>query len=112
MAELVTFQLLNDAACNPHGLIINPSKQVNAYVLAPDTPKTIAKPAGARIALFSFQSGANIYVAYDTVAVVPSSDITDGTSPELNPGGRDVVGFSFISMISGSNTVATVSFLT
>ena len=45
---------------------------------------TITVPAGAKFALFS--ANADFFARYDgSAAVVPSSDVEDGTGSELNP---------------------------
>ena len=74
------------------------------------TADTITVPAGARFALFSASD--DFFARYDgQAAVVPSSDVEDGTGSELNPIVRAVKAGETISIIAAAAaTIVTVSF--
>lgn len=88
------------------GLLI--SDERNTIVLAAGIAQSIAVPAKAAIVLFS--ANADFWADYDNTAIVPSSNITDGTSPELNPTLRRLNNVSNISLISASAAKIQISF--
>lgn len=71
---------------------------------------TVTVPAGARFALFS--SNADFYARWDGgAAVVPSSNVVDGTGSELKPAARSVEAGDTFSLIAGAATTAvTITF--
>ena len=73
---------------------------VNNYVLVASTAKSITVPTGAVYALISAVS-LPIYMNFQGTAVIPSTDITDGSGSFPNLGCLiSVVGVTTISVIS------------
>lgn len=107
MSELISYQLAYDANRKPHGQIVAPSKYVNAYVLS-DTAKTITIPTGAKFVMFSCVS--DFYINFAGTAVIPVSDVTDGSASELNPTVRGVDGYTSFSAIASASCVLTVAY--
>lgn len=107
---------------------LRPPTWCDAVVLAANTEKEYAIPADTNYIVFSadgdfyvdYQGSASIAsTPYETnvTAAIPAGDITDGTSPELNPtvrfvGGVDDSGNRLIedlSLIAGAATVVTIA---
>ena len=90
------------------GILRNPD-YVDALVLVANTAVQLTMPAGA--AFVYMTSNCDIYVAYgaNPTAVVPSVNVTDGTSNELNPAGRYIEGVAKMSFISPQGGVVTVA---
>lgn len=86
---------------------LNRPQYVDAVVLTANTAATYTFPTGKKYALFS--ATADFYVSYSGTAVVPSTNVTDGTGPELNPVMRQVDGLTSVSIISPSSCVVTVA---
>ena len=85
------------------------SDTVNSYVLVANTAQTVTIPAGATV--MAFASTGNFYANFrGATAVVPTVNITNGTSSELNPTVRSTAGLSTISIISSATPVVTISF--
>jgi hypothetical protein len=86
---------------------------VDARVLAAATAEAHTVPTGAKRVLFSancdFFALFNATAAAGTAAT-PAADITDGTSPELNPVVRDLSGVAEISLISAAGGIVTMRF--
>lgn len=87
---------------------------IDAIVLTANTAVTYYIPTGANkvtanYLLFSSSGGADFYVNYSAVAAVPGTNITNGSSPELNPMLRNVSGLSAISIIAPVGCVVTIS---
>jgi len=88
------------------GLLVSDSRHV--LVLSADVAKSIAVPSGASIILFS--ANQDFYADYDNTAVVPTTDITTGAAPELNPTLRRLNNVTNISLISSSAAKIQISF--
>lgn len=56
-----------------------------AVVLTGSAAKTVSVPTAARFVFFSMEC--NFWARRGASAVIPVADVTDGTSPELNPPG-------------------------
>jgi hypothetical protein len=108
MAKIIQFKLALDADGQPHGCIVPQSQYIDAYVLKANTPKTIAIPAGARIALFS--SDNDVWINFAGVAAIPEADVTNGSASDLNPSTRNVKGYGSFSAISAEETRLVVSY--
>lgn len=109
MAELIYYELSRDANRLAHGDVVFPSKYVDAYVLtggAAATPVTV--PTGARVAVFN--STGNFYVNWLVTAAVPTTNITNGAAPELNPVARDLTGYSSFSLVAPADCILTIAY--
>jgi hypothetical protein len=85
-------------------------RYVNNYVLVANTAKSITVPTGANYVLISGTS-LPIYMNFQGTAVVPSTDITDGSGSFPNLGVPiALVGTTAISIISPYAGVAGVAF--
>lgn len=86
-----------------------PPSSIMARVLAANTAESITVPTGAKVVLFS--GNTPFYANCYATAAVPAADITDGTSPELNPVSyilpSDVTSISVIAPAAG---IVTASF--
>jgi hypothetical protein len=70
-----------------------------------------ADDAGKKPRMVVFSFTADTFVQFDDPAVIPVSDITDGTAPILNPSHRAIRGgVESISCISGVAGVVTMEF--
>lgn len=98
---------------------LSPAKSINAYQLVANTPVNInvsdltdanSKKANALI----FSCTGNFYILWNgSNAAVPSSNITDGTAPELNPSVRRLGGnITQFSIVAPANCVLTLSIFT
>jgi D-arabinose 1-dehydrogenase-like Zn-dependent alcohol dehydrogenase len=91
------------------GLIgLNVARYVNARVLAASTAESLAVPAGARYVLLT--ANADFWADFTTTAAIPATDITDGSSPLLNPSLRALEGTTTISVISATVCIVTAEF--
>jgi len=89
--------------------VIAPSDTRHVYILTAGVAKTVTIPAGARIALFC-GTGA-FWVGYGgNTAIVPTTDITNGQAPELNPIARHVEGLGTMSLIAKDAAIVNVIF--
>lgn len=88
---------------------VNPSPHRNHYILAAGVAKTVYVPSGAKRCVFS-TTLTDMYVDYDTPAATPTSDIINGTAPELNPIERYLNGVTTISLISATGGNVNISF--
>lgn len=111
----------NTIQVSAEGLFSIPAKAHRHHrLLAANTAETFSVPASANAALLAtdvvFSSTADIYVAYtltgdsDNTAVVPVSDVTDGTGMDLNPTTRNLLGVTKISVISESACKVSLTF--
>lgn len=82
--------------------------KVDALVLAASVIETNAVPTGARFVFFA--ATGNYYARPDGTVTVPSADITDGTSGEINPTVWDVSAVTNIMVIAPAACVVTLSF--
>ncbi|MDD4987211.1 MAG: hypothetical protein PHQ43_15850 [Dehalococcoidales bacterium] len=93
-------------------LAINRPTYTNAKVLEAGTAESITVPSGATIVLL--KGTVDFFVNFGATAVIPVSDINDGSSPILICGGEWVVftirGATAISVISGYTGTVIVSF--
>lgn len=89
-----------------------PPDYVDARVLAAGTAKRHTVPEGARFVSFSATVDFfALFGASDVTAAVPSTDVTDGTAPELNPMARKIPdGVTHISLIAEAAGKVTLSF--
>ena len=91
--------------------LVPQSDTIYAIVLVANTSQQIAIPAGANRVLFSVSGGNDFYCKFvNAVIAVPSSNIVDGTAPELNPLLRICAGLTYMSLIAGANCVVTAAF--
>ena len=74
--------------------------------------KSISRPAGSIIVVFSHTSVNNLYCRFDGTVTVPSGDILDGTAGEVNPTIRSLVGASTINLIADGDMNVSLSFFT
>lgn len=86
---------------------LNRPLYVDSVVLTANVAATYTLPTGAKYALFS--ANADFYVAYSGTAAVPSSSITNGTAPELNPVLRQVDDLTSVSLISPNSCIITIA---
>ena len=92
---------------------LTPSDHVLSLILTIGGAKKVEVPAGAQYVVFS--STVDFFVFYGKedvpVAFVPTTDIMDGTAPEMSPGMRtlevdDVTHMSIIGIDAGQLTMA------
>ena len=89
------------------------SDVVYSIALSSGAMKTVARPAGAIIVIFSKSNPTgNFYCRFDGTVTVPSGDITDGSAGEVNPNIRSLVGASTINLISDATMNVTLAFYT
>ncbi len=84
------------------------SDTIYRVTLSAGTMKTIEVPVKSSVV--EFKSTNNFYCKFDDDVTVPSADITDGTSGELNPDKRVLRGVNEINLISTATCVVTLSF--
>lgn len=73
------------------------------HYYGPTSAQTVTVPAKAKYALFN--ANADFAVRWDGgTAVMPASNVTDGTGSELNPTVRSVVAGETFSLISAAAT--------
>jgi hypothetical protein len=81
---------------------------VNAACLAANVEKIMNVPEGAGICIFSADT--DFFARADETALVPQSDTTDGSAPELNPAQWDVHDVTQLHLIAAEDAVVTLSF--
>jgi hypothetical protein len=81
---------------------------VNARVLAASTAEAFTVPTGAKYVLLT--ANVDFWANFTTTAAVPAADITDGSSPVLNPCLRILDGCASISVISVVAGIVTAEF--
>lgn len=92
----------------PYGALRAP-QYIQARILAANTAESITVPTNARFVVFA--ANCDFYVSYDAdTAVVPSADVDDGTSNEMNPTVRYIPGLTSLSVISASACILTATF--
>lgn len=100
-------------------ILFNMTRDINGYngfglkfstdkfdvTLAMGTPQQITIPGNFErwLAIFNFNPGASVWVARNTVAVVPGGTI-GSTNSDLNPAGREVFAGDTISFITSDTT--------
>ena len=73
------------------------------------TPTAAPVPAG--LVLFGVTGGTDFFMLFSSSAIsVPSSNMTTGAAPELNPLIRSCAGKTYISLISASACTVTMAF--
>jgi len=89
--------------------VISISDTVDTRILGVATAETHTIPAGATMVLFS--STGDFWVDFHgATAAIPAADVTDGSSPELNPVARAVTAGGTFSMISAAAQAVSMSF--
>lgn len=88
--------------------VLVPSPHRQAYPLVPLTAFAIPVPEGARTVVMAATT--DVWVQYDTVAVVPTMAVADGNAPELNPIARDVSRVQEISIIAANPGAISLGF--
>lgn len=92
----------------PDGALRAPD-YVDARVLAANTNETVTVPTGAAFVVFS--ANVDFYASYDgDDAAVPSGDVTDGSSNEMNPTVRYIAGITEIDIIAAEAGIVTMAF--
>lgn len=89
------------------------SDVIHARVLDASAVERVAIPSGAKFVNFSATGDffARFGGSASIGATLPTTDITDGTSPELNPASRRIVdGMTHIALIASATTTVTLSF--
>ena len=82
--------------------------RINAIALAGGVETIADVPQGATVCIFS--GDGDFYLRPDATAVLPVTDITDGTAPELNPAQWDVHDIAQLHLVSPEDTIVTLSF--
>lgn len=91
---------------------LNPSDCVYSLILTAGGAKTVEIPEGAKHAVFS--SSVDFFAIFGDVdledSFVPTTDINDGSSPEMSPGMRtfpaEITHMSLIGIEAGQMTIA------
>lgn len=90
-----------------------PADYVNALSLVAGVAERVPIPQGLTFVIFSCTSNYYAKVGDSSVTAAVPSDITDGTASELNPLSYNLngnAGWTHISVVSASNSIATMSF--
>ncbi len=85
------------------------TEQAVKFALLASTAVAVTVPAWASVAIFTFNSGANVWVDDKNTATLPTLTVT-GTTSELNPIVRNVKPGSTISLITDVNAIANIVF--
>lgn len=96
----------------PRTFSLEQSDYIEAVVLTASTLTRVPIPAGATVALFSFNADiwAKFGQAADSISV-PSATSTTGTAPEFNPANRDIpAGATHVLIIAESAAKGSLSF--
>ncbi len=88
--------------------VLVPSDTCLAVVLPANVPKAVPVPAGARHVLFS--GTGNFWAKLGGPAVLPVTDMLDGSAPELNPAGRELMGCGSIGLVAPGPCVVSLAF--
>jgi hypothetical protein len=105
-AELVSFRHL---AGGSNTDVVFASKYINTRSLAANTAETETPPSGAAYVVFKCDQ--DFWVCWSGgSAVVPASDVSDGTGSELNPTERYIVGISTFSIISAAASSISMAY--
>jgi len=103
------FKVTKDADRFPAQGVIMYSPYIDARVLAANTAESHTIPTGAKVVVFSADQ--NFYARFGATAAIPAADVTDGTSPMLNPTARGIEdGVTTISLISPVACTVTMAF--
>jgi len=101
------FRTLCDAMGRPT-VALEPSDHLLAVVLAAGAPKSVTVPADARVVVLN--ANGDFWCRFDGPATVPTSDVLDGTSPELSPICRSVAGVTSIGLAAARDCVVGLAF--
>ncbi len=102
------FEVISRSGGQPT-LIPPVSKYVDNMVLAADVAETITVPSGVNIAIFN--GTVDFYVNFEgSTAIVPTTEIADGTGHELNPGARAVDETATYSVISAATCIISIAY--
>ena len=91
-----------------------PSDSIDARVLAANTAEVHAIPEDAKFVVFA--ASALFYAKFGSssgaaAAAIPSTDVTNGSAPEMNPEARTIPeGATHIGLIAPSIAVVTMGF--
>ncbi|SNS52583.1 MULTISPECIES: NAD/NADP transhydrogenase alpha subunit-like protein [unclassified Azospirillum] len=96
-----------DAMGRPSAVCAPPAFRM-AVRLAAGVAKTVAVPAGARVALFS--ATGPFWVQYGAAAALPDADLLNGTAPELAPAARNVRGIGSLGLIAQADCTVSIGF--
>jgi len=100
-----------DSFSNPLFGGIQQSDTIYAIALAANTSQQVQVPTGANAVNFSVSGGTDFYMKFtNAVIAVPSSNVIDGSAPELNPQFRSCAGKTYVNLISAANCVVTIAF--
>ncbi len=100
-----------DGFMNPLIGNLPPSDTIYAIDLAANASQQIPIPAGANLVVFGPILGANQYVKFTNSAIsVPAANIVDGSAPERMPDSRNCTGKSYLSLVSDTAGIVTLSF--
>ena len=88
--------------------VIPLSSHIDRYGLVEDVAKTITVPTGARVAVFS--TLIDFYVKEGTTAVIPTTDVTNGSAPMLNAYVISVVGIEQMTLIAPTSGEVLVAY--
>lgn len=89
--------------------VIAVSDSRHALVLAAGQGKTLPVPPSATMMLVN--ATANVWVQYDGLAALPTTDdISGGAAPELNPGPRFIKGITAIGVCAAQACEVGVTF--
>jgi hypothetical protein len=89
-----------NASGAPAGLALPLSDYNDTIVLAAATAQTVTVPAGATVARFT--ATGDFWIRLGAVAVIPSGNVVDGTSPVLNPKIVSLDGVATFSIIAAA----------
>ncbi len=100
-----------DGFMNPLIGNLPPSDTIYAVDLAANTSQQIQIPTGANLVVFGPIPGANQYIKFvNSTISVPGGNILDGSAPERMPDSRNCAGAGYISIVSDTAGIVTLSF--
>ncbi|MGC9196335.1 MAG: hypothetical protein ACP5IL_12910 [Syntrophobacteraceae bacterium] len=100
-----------DGFMNPLIGNLPPSDTIYAVDVVANTSQQIPIPTGANLVVFGQIPGANQFMKFTNLAIsVPSANILDGTAPERIPDSRNCAGQGWISIVSDTAGILTLSF--
>lgn len=92
---------------------LTPCNNINDYVLAANTAKTITFPVdvnGANPNYVFFAANGIFYARWSGAATVPVADSADGVGSELTPAQRYVNGITSVSVIAPAATIISIAY--
>ena len=102
---LQNFQIIKDRSNFAGTLTLQACTYATAEAVTTGA-QTITVPTGANFVNFS--GTGNFYVNFTTTAVVPVSNVSNGSAAILNPGCRSVQGLTSFSIIAPASCVVTM----